>query len=313
MLINNILYIKKNIFQISIYFEKIENIEVSLLFKILKNDLIKLIDLSDDILKIKIKKNILVKIIFCDLPYLYGQFDSMKNLILINNELINDINELEKTLFHELIHYLFDKVFEYNSCETVFSEAVARYFENYYFPNKNNLKKVYMDRFDKNEFAGGYFILEYLKNNSEKNFKLILKKPYGEHKIIAEQKRLLDELIDFELTIANKIHYNMFNNIDIMLVDKNSKFLPDAYGIIFRRQEMETPMIIYIESDQLIKINTNNKIYIEKIDLPNCFSKNLLFAEIPIQSYHLIAQKYAEVCKKIPEIDHKINNETIFN
>jgi len=311
MLIITNFYIRPYTFYISIDCEKVENIGVSLLLKIIKNALTKIIDLAEYILKIKMSTSILIKIIFCDLPNLQGQFNSRHKIILINNQLIDDTVEFEKTLFHELIHYLFDENFESDHCDYVLSEAVARYFENYYFPDENIIKILCIDRFNEDQYAGGYFLLEHLKNNSIENLRLILKKPFGDFKLIQKQEYLLAELINFELTNVNKIQEKIFENIDIIIMDKNVFFLPCAYGTIYRIHQMDTPMIIYIEPDELVKININKKI-IKKINIPSCFSTNLMFSKIPENSYDLIAELYAESIKLLPELKYKIDNEIFF-
>jgi len=289
----------------------IADIETTELFKILKSALSNLVDLAKSVLNTHIKNKIFVKIKFCEIENLYGQFIYDSKTIKINNVLIFNKKELEKTIFHELIHYFFCDSFELEEYDSLFSESSARYFENHYYPDYNIKYAVFKDRNDNNIYAPGFYILDYLHKNCIKTLKLSLNKPYNNQKIYEIQRKIINEFYDIEYSIILNLFSSLMTQLDFVLIDKNDPFPLDGYGLIYRSRQMNQPLISYLPPDYFIKFVTL-KTQILKMKIPDFFSKDFAFSDLPEDVYEFAATLYANESKKMSEINYRVLNQMLF-
>ena len=183
------------------------------------------------------------------------------NMICIHNELLNSAHEFEKTFFHELVHFLFSGAFlRSNSFMPHLAEAVAVYFQNYYYPDYGYLSlELLYDRLTIDKYAAGFFMIDQLFRSEQSTLRLLLNKYITDTDSIYRQEAILKELSLEECNFVNEL---LKRNIDILIIEPDKNYLYDGYGLIYRRLQMDSPIITKIDAGE---INNNNLLHTPRI------------------------------------------------
>ncbi|HOV14355.1 MAG TPA: hypothetical protein PK771_08740, partial [Spirochaetota bacterium] len=156
----------------------------------------------------------------------------------------------------------------------------------------------------------GFYILDYLHKNCIETLKISLNKPYNNQKIYEIQKKLINEFYKIEYSIVLNLFSYLIAQLDFVLIDIYDPFPLDGYGVIYRSRQMTQPLISYLPPHEFIKYVTS-KTKILKIKIPDFFSKDFAFNDLPEDAYELIAMLYASESKKRSEINYKVLNDKI--
>ena len=286
-----------------------KEIEITEIYSSMNNALRRFIDLIDHILENKQTQNNIITVNICDLNDSLGTFNP-QNTICISRELLKNLIEFEKTFFHELVHYIFNGVFEKNNSYLPhLSEAIAVYFENYYYPDFSTLSFALLyDRLTTNKYAAGYYIIDQLIKNERSTFKFIVNNYNKDNNSNHRREVILKELALSESRFAREL---IFDSIDILLIEPSNNYLSDGYGLIYRVTQMNSPIITKIGAGDIYKNHQNNiaKIY-EKI--PVSVKEQLLSDSISIineDDYESIASYYGKVLKYNSNFYNRIYNK----
>jgi len=117
----------------------------------LKSAFANVVDLCEGVLEMKIAHDQFFNIAICGMEKTWGTFDVTDNKITINEKLLDgDLRNFERTVFHEIMHYLFvwlhDQILKGRNWFSLLSEAVTRYFENMYYPDGGISEELLTDR-----------------------------------------------------------------------------------------------------------------------------------------------------------------------
>lgn len=238
-------------FHLMIHMDGGKGIEFTELYSPMNNALLRLIDLIEHVLHTRHTRDTLLVVTICDLDESMGTF-CPDNMIRIHGELLNRAYEFEKTFFHELVHFLFNGAFlRNNSFMPHLSEAVAVYFENYYYPDYNNLSlELLYDRLTKDNYAAGYYMIDRLFKSEKTTLRLLLNKSITDAVSMYRQEAVLKELSQEECAFVNKL---LQRTIDILVIEPYGNYLYGGYGLIYRRLQMESPMMIQINTGEIIR------------------------------------------------------------
>ncbi|MDC7227919.1 MAG: hypothetical protein PQJ61_14225 [Spirochaetales bacterium] len=115
------------------------------------------IEIVEQELGLPIKHRGPIQIISKDIEY-SGLYDSVNDVILIDREL----DEIESTLFHELIHYFYPALFDQFKFGGYLREGVPVFYEKQFYPNSWTDIQLLQDRINSEYplYSVGYFIFK---------------------------------------------------------------------------------------------------------------------------------------------------------
>lgn len=288
-----------------------DEIEITELFPSIYNALIRLVDLIEHIIGSHHNKDNNLTVIICEMDESMGTF-SHGRTIQINSELLKNLEVFEKTFFHELVHFLFNGAFlGNNSFMPHLAEAVAVYFENYYYPDYYNLSlELLYDRLTKDNYAAGYYMIDRLFKSEKTTLRLLLNKYITDAGAACRREAVLKELSMEECAFVNEL---LQRAVDILVIEPGENYLYGGYGLIYRHLQMDSPMMIQINAGEIINdtLPGRPRIY-EKVParIKDALVKDALYS-IDEDCYEEIALIYGNAMITSTELYNRVYN-TLF-
>jgi len=247
-----------------------------------------------------------------------GEYCPITKKISIDAEYLIDIFGFEETFFHELLHFIFYDFFSINyPCYINYlTEGFVVFFENIYYPdNVSRSSILFEDRINvdlhngiDHSIAPGYYFTERLYNDHLPELKKYLKDNKIFPVYITQLENLIMSMVDDESNFFDSL---IVENTDIIICGSDVDHNDEAYVAIYRRSQMDAPIILKIEQEILKRIKDKYIIITE--DIGKFESSDFIPGIIPEDLYYTVSLYYAEACKVNPEIEDAVGKRIIYS
>lgn len=275
----------------------------------LKSSLVNIIELIETIMRSAAGRDMTLKVKFRVLKDALGMYFSDTGIIKINSALIPAPVKMEKIIFHELVHYIFENCYKQSWFYEIFQEAASVYFQNHYYGDDYIFHKLVVDRFGSNQFAAAYYILDKLNDTHDDSLRLMFQ-DNPDAKAVRRQRKIVNALIDEEYTMTKGFYDRLIKNIDIVLIDDRPRKGAGGYGVIYRKKQMYSPFIAYLPPRSLNNLDFRD-IYVHVAKIPERFANKFILCEPDGDYLETLATLYAHASVSIPEIKEKVFNSSL--
>ncbi|HOT74324.1 MAG TPA: hypothetical protein PK467_00945 [Candidatus Wallbacteria bacterium] len=275
----------------------------------LKRSLINIIELIENIMRSAADRDMRLEVKFRVLKDAFGMYFSDTGIIKIDSALVGAPGEMEKIIFHEAVHYIFETYYKDSWFYELFQEAASVYFQNHYYSDDYIFHKLVADRFGPNQFAAAYYILNKLNETRDYALSLIFR-DNPDAKTVRRQRKIVNALIDDEYSMTKALYDRLIKSIDIVLIDDRPRKGGGGYGVIYRKKQMYSPFIAYLPPRSLNNLDYKD-IYVHVAKIPERFSNKFILREPDDDYLETLATIYAQASVSIPEIKEKVFNSSL--
>lgn len=240
----------------------------------------------------------------------YGMYFPATGVIKLDSSLIADARAMEKIMFHEAVHHIFETYYKDSWYYELFDEAAAVYFQNSYYPDDYIFHKLVTDRFGENKFAAAYYILDRIASMKKEGGAAFIFGGGEGARTVKLQKKVVDGLIDEEYEMAESLYERLIRDVDILIIDERARKCGGGYGLIYRQKQMYSPMIAYLPPKSIGNLNFRD-IFIKVTKVPERFSKKFILRDPDPDYLGTIAELYAQAAESIPVIKEKVFNASV--
>ena len=225
-----------------------------------------------------------------------GTYDIITKEIYIATRVLNSNIYFEVTVFHEILHYIFYPILDHKKIGYIhyLQDGMVYYLQNIYYPSIKCVSiNLLKDRFSKMEFSPGYYFAERLFNEHLRGFNNYLKNATSSSEITQWFEDLLRTMNDDESMFVDRL---LMLEADLIIANSDEdQGEPRAYVSIYRKKQMNEPMLIKIKKS-LLEIMLKRNYYIINVDL------DLILSYDYSNMMKFLAISYATAIKSKPEI-----------
>lgn len=275
----------------------------------LKRSLINIVELIENIMQSAAGRDMTLEVKFRVLKDAFGMYFSDTGIIKIDSALIATPGEMEKIIFHEMVHYIFETCYRQSWFYEIFQEAAAVYFQNHYYSDDYIFHKLVADRFGANQFAAAYYILDKLNDAQDDALRLMFQDS-PDAKTVRRQRKIVNALINDEYSMTKGLYDRLIKSIDIVLIDDRPRKGGGGYGVIYRKKQMYSPFIAYLPPRSLNNLDYKD-IYVHVAKIPERFANKFILREPDGDYLETLAALYAQAAASIPVIKEKVFNSSL--